>query len=65
MKNDIIFDFRFDDTNTEILRKMTKDHLEVESGGPNFDPTSIDWTEYMMNAHIPGLAKYAMKQSSN
>ncbi|XP_027345646.1 fatty acyl-CoA reductase 1-like [Abrus precatorius] len=51
----------FDDTNTENLRKVTKDHLPVEDVGLDFDPKSIDWTEYMMNAHIPGLLKYAIK----
>jgi alcohol-forming fatty acyl-CoA reductase len=26
-----------------------------------FDPTSINWSDYMMHTHIPGLVKYAMK----
>ncbi|KAL9296859.1 hypothetical protein ACSQ67_022755 [Phaseolus vulgaris] len=29
--------------------------------GLNFDPNSIDWKDYMMNTHIPGLVKYALK----
>jgi len=56
-----IFHFSYDDTNTEILRMATKDHLKMENEELNFDPSSIDWTDYMMNAHIPGLFKYQMK----
>ncbi|CAL0333520.1 unnamed protein product [Lupinus luteus] len=51
----------FDDTNTENLRMETKVHSNMEVGELDFDPTSIDWTDYMMNVHIPGLVKYAMK----
>jgi len=31
------------------------------NGELDFDPTNIDWTNYMMNTHIPGLVKYATK----
>ncbi|XP_061369659.1 probable fatty acyl-CoA reductase 4 [Gastrolobium bilobum] len=51
----------FDDTNTENLRRETKGNLNLEVVGLNFDPSSIDWKDYMMNSHIPGLVKYAMK----
>lgn len=54
-----IFYFSFDDTNTENLRRVTKSLKENEE--LNFDPTSIDWTNYMMNTHIPSILKYAMK----
>ncbi|XP_057419353.1 fatty acyl-CoA reductase 1-like isoform X2 [Lotus japonicus] len=50
----------FDDTNTENLRRETKRHLNKEAVGLGFDPYSIDWTDYMMNTHIPGLTKYAL-----
>jgi fatty acyl-CoA reductase len=53
--------FRFDDTNTEKLRRMAKGYTKNEE--LNFDPTSIDWTNYMMNTHIPGLVKYEMRES--
>jgi fatty acyl-CoA reductase len=26
-----------------------------------FDPKWIDWEDYLMNTHIPGLKKYALK----
>lgn len=49
----------FDDTNTENLRKALKG-LDMEIAGLDFDPNSIDWTDYLMNAHIPGLLKYVI-----
>jgi fatty acyl-CoA reductase len=52
--------FRFDDTNTENLRRIAKGYTKNEE--LDFDPTSIDWTNYMMNTHIPGLVKYAMRE---
>ncbi|KAF1884445.1 hypothetical protein Lal_00028323 [Lupinus albus] len=57
----VFFEAVFDDTNTEKLRMETKVDSNMEVGVLDFDPTSIDWTEYMMNVHIPGLVKYAMK----
>lgn len=39
----------------------TEDQINMEVGRLNFDPKNIDWTDYMMNTHIPGLVKYAMK----
>ncbi|CAJ2654639.1 unnamed protein product [Trifolium pratense] len=50
----------FDDTNTENLRRAAKSY-NMENEELEFDPTSINWTDYMMNTHIPGLVKYAMK----
>lgn len=26
-----------------------------------FDPKTIDWEEYIMNAHMPGVVKYVFK----
>ncbi|XP_058763057.1 fatty acyl-CoA reductase 1-like [Vicia villosa] len=57
----VYFKSVFDDTNTEILRMATKGHPKIENVELNFDPTSIDWTDYMMNTHIPGLVKYQTK----
>ncbi|XP_022643017.1 alcohol-forming fatty acyl-CoA reductase-like [Vigna radiata var. radiata] len=58
----VLFDGIFDDKNAENLRmtKMKgKDDDDV--GRFNFDPTTIDWTPYMLNTHIPGLVKYGVK----
>ncbi|GKU93866.1 hypothetical protein SLEP1_g7425 [Rubroshorea leprosula] len=50
----------FDDTNTEKLRMAAR-----ESGKEMdlfyFDPKSIDWDDYFMNIHLPGIVKYIFK----
>jgi len=53
------FNFSFDDTNTENLRRVAEGYMG--NGELDFDPTNIDWTNYMMNTHIPGLVKHATK----
>ncbi|CAJ1979159.1 unnamed protein product [Sphenostylis stenocarpa] len=50
----------FDDKNAENLR-MEKKEEDDDVGSFNFDPTSIDWKEYLLNAHIPGLVEYGVK----
>lgn len=49
----------FDDTNTEELRRVTRDRF-IEAESFNFDPTSIDWEDYIMNTHIPGFLKHVL-----
>lgn len=56
----MIFFCSFDDTNTENLRRETKVY-NMKDENLEFDPSSINWKDYMMNTHIPGLVKYAMK----
>lgn len=50
----------FDDMNSEKLRMAVR-----ESGADAdvfyFDPKTIDWEEYIMNAHMPGVVKYVFK----
>ncbi|KAI9095057.1 hypothetical protein K1719_026521 [Acacia pycnantha] len=58
----LVFKASFNDANTESLRRTTK----MENAGDvgfdfEFDPLSIDWTDYMINVHIPGFIKFAMK----
>ncbi|XP_054797592.1 probable fatty acyl-CoA reductase 4 [Prosopis cineraria] len=57
----LLFKAVFNDGNTESLRMATK--MEKATGGFDFefDPLSIDWTDYMINVHIPGLIKFVMK----
>ncbi|KAL1345566.1 hypothetical protein AAHE18_08G126900 [Arachis hypogaea] len=50
----------FDDKNTEKLRMAIKGVGSVEREF-NFDPNSIDWKDYLMNVHFPGLIKYSMQ----
>jgi hypothetical protein len=54
------FPYRFDDSNTEKLQMATREN-GVDSESFGFDPKCIDWEDYIMNTHIPGLKKYALK----
>ncbi|MED6189645.1 hypothetical protein PIB30_098071 [Stylosanthes scabra] len=50
----------FDNINTEKL------HMAAEQGGAEmdlyyFDPKIIDWEDYFMNIHFPGIVKYVFK----
>ncbi|KAM7496912.1 hypothetical protein LguiA_021326 [Lonicera macranthoides] len=50
----------YDDMNTEKLRRATKKG-EAEDEIFYFDPKCINWEEYFMNTHIPGVVKYVFK----
>uniref|UniRef100_A0A5B7B1U0 Fatty acyl-CoA reductase n=1 Tax=Davidia involucrata TaxID=16924 RepID=A0A5B7B1U0_DAVIN len=47
----------FDDTNTERLR-MAAEESNVEVDMFYFDPKSVDWEDYFINIHLPGIVKY-------
>ncbi|XP_015057086.1 fatty acyl-CoA reductase 1-like [Solanum pennellii] len=51
----VIFHGRFDDSNTERLRMRMKDCKMDDV--LNFDPSCINWEDYFMNIHIPGVVK--------
>jgi fatty acyl-CoA reductase len=56
------FIYRFDDSNTEKLQMAANESgTGVDSHSFGFDPKCIDWEDYIMNTHIPGLKKYALK----
>ncbi|KAG2243737.1 hypothetical protein Bca52824_094419 [Brassica carinata] len=47
----------FDDTNTKKLQGMVlKTEAEIEMF--YFDPRTINWDNYFVNIHVPGLVKY-------
>jgi fatty acyl-CoA reductase len=46
--------------NAEKLRIASRETCP-EANDFDFDPISIDWEDYMMNVHIPGLVKYVIK----
>ncbi|XP_051120909.1 probable fatty acyl-CoA reductase 4 [Andrographis paniculata] len=49
----------FDDFNTEFLRRsISESHENVAIG---FDPTLVQWEDYLMNIHFPGIVKYVLK----
>lgn len=50
----------FDDMNTEKLRMAAREG-GVETDLFYFDPKDIDWEDYFMNIHIPGIVKYIFK----
>ncbi|XP_042493651.1 fatty acyl-CoA reductase 3-like [Macadamia integrifolia] len=50
----------FDDLNTEKLR-MAMEENHAEANMFCFDPRSIDWDDYFMNIHSPGVRKYVYK----
>ncbi|CAN6438789.1 unnamed protein product [Victoria cruziana] len=60
----LLFDGRFDDSNTDRLRTAMEGAggQVKEAGLFNFDPKSIDWEEYLTNAYFPGLVTHAMRQ---
>ncbi|MCD7467952.1 hypothetical protein HAX54_005669 [Datura stramonium] len=51
----LIFNGRFDDSNTERLR-MTMKESKMDDV-LKFDPSCINWEDYFMNTHIPGVVK--------
>lgn len=48
---------RFDDTNTVKLQGMVL-KTEAETEMFYFDPKMINWDDYFVNIHVPGLVKY-------
>ncbi|KAK8697737.1 hypothetical protein V6N13_113875 [Hibiscus sabdariffa] len=56
----LFFNAVFDDLNTEKLRMAARTSL-VEEDMLCFDPKCIDWDDYFMNVHIPGIVKHIFK----
>ncbi|CAM8879272.1 unnamed protein product [Rhodiola kirilowii] len=56
----LFFKAVFDDLNTEKLRISAKDSY-TDADMFYFDPKIIDWEDYFMNKHIPGIVKYVFK----
>ncbi|EEF38504.1 oxidoreductase, putative [Ricinus communis] len=56
----LFFQGVFDDINTEKLRMAARENgTEIDMF--YFDPKSIDWEDYFVNVHIPGVVKYVFK----
>ncbi|XP_019448059.1 PREDICTED: probable fatty acyl-CoA reductase 4 [Lupinus angustifolius] len=55
-----LFQGIFDDKNAEKLRIATKGVPGMNKEF-NFDPKAINWKDYMMNIHFPGLVKYSIR----
>ncbi|KAL5728780.1 alcohol-forming fatty acyl-CoA reductase [Ranunculus cassubicifolius] len=54
----LFFKGTFDDSNLKNLRMTNKSGLETYY----FDPKVIDWEDYFINTHAPGLLKYVLKR---
>ncbi|CAL0332335.1 unnamed protein product [Lupinus luteus] len=50
----------FDDQNAEKLRIAARGVLGMNEEF-NFNPKAINWKDYMMNIHFPGLVKYSIR----
>lgn len=50
---------RFDNSNVEELMKcLSKEERKVFG----FDVSSLDWKDYVINVHFPGIRKHIMKE---
>ncbi|CAH8386026.1 unnamed protein product [Eruca vesicaria subsp. sativa] len=58
----LLFKGIFDDLNTERLRMRRKENIKELDGSFEFDPKTINWDDYIVNIHIPGLITYVLKQ---
>ncbi|RZC64785.1 hypothetical protein C5167_008478 [Papaver somniferum] len=56
----IFFKGKFDDLNTERLRMAIRAN-ETDAKLFYFDPKSLDWDDYFVNNHIPGLVKFVIR----
>ncbi|GLT63856.1 hypothetical protein SLA2020_363880 [Shorea laevis] len=56
----LFFNGIFDDMNTEKLKMAARDS-GVDMDLFFFDPQCIDWEDYFMNTHLPGIVKYIFK----
>ncbi|XP_022152881.1 alcohol-forming fatty acyl-CoA reductase-like isoform X1 [Momordica charantia] len=50
----------FDDINTEKLQMAARDN-KIEIDLFYFDPKSINWDNYFMNIHLPGVVRHVFK----
>ncbi|KAL3850182.1 hypothetical protein ACJIZ3_012064 [Penstemon smallii] len=51
----------FDDFNTETMRRTLARSNDDAISMFEFDPICIQWEQYFMNTHFPGVVKYALK----
>ncbi|CAN4119484.1 unnamed protein product [Withania somnifera] len=56
----LFFKTSFDDINTEKLRMAAKES-GIETEVFYFDPKTINWEDYFMKIHLPGVVRYVFK----
>ncbi|KAM7251281.1 hypothetical protein ACFE04_023164 [Oxalis oulophora] len=54
----------FDDTNTENLRIAMRENNIMNNEAFNFDPKEINWDDYFINTHFPGLMKHVVTKKN-
>ncbi|PON76844.1 Fatty acyl-CoA reductase [Parasponia andersonii] len=57
----VLFKGIFDDINSERLREKVRKSCNMEVDLFNFDPKCIDWEDYLINSHFPGVKKFVIK----
>lgn len=57
---ELIIAYSFDDMNTEKLQMAVRENT-TEADIFYFDPKGINWEDYLMNVHLPGVVKYVFK----
>ncbi|KAL1324905.1 hypothetical protein AAHE18_13G123900 [Arachis hypogaea] len=61
-KSYVFFNGIFDNMNTVKLLAAARQGMDSEEMNLfNFDPKVIDWDDYFINIHFPGVVKYAFK----
>ncbi|KAK9070707.1 hypothetical protein SSX86_011109 [Deinandra increscens subsp. villosa] len=58
----VLINMTFDDANLNKLHYTIKESFKDEMETFLFDTKSIDWEDYLMNVHIPGLVKHAIRK---
>lgn len=62
--NNVFLLCSYDDMNTEKLRRAaTESGIGIETEMFYFDPKAINWEDYLMNIHIPGIVKHVFKNT--
>ncbi|CAL1409022.1 unnamed protein product [Linum trigynum] len=56
----MLFEGIFEDTNLEKLRARGSENGWWDDEEMNMNTGSIDWSDYIMNVHIPGLIRFVM-----
>ncbi|EYU36075.1 hypothetical protein ABFS82_14G233800 [Erythranthe guttata] len=58
----VLFETVYDDANAENLRIAMRSESGANAEMFDFDPKSIQWEEYFINTHFPGIVKYVLKK---
>lgn len=53
--------YSFDDTNAERLRKDIQNKDTKTEALFFMDPKAINWEDYFMHVHLPGLVKHVIR----